>query len=85
MAIHRHQLIAPNSLPIVGIKLEDGSVSDFEYSYDDQTKTSMYILPNGRTANPSKKEGPAALIDSMGNEWRHTDVEFHSLLHSRYQ
>ena len=83
MTIHRHKLIAPNSLPIVGVKLEDGSVSDFEYSYDDQTKVSMYILPNGRTPSPSKKEGTTALIDSNGNEWCHTDVEFHSLLHSR--
>jgi len=83
MTIHRLKLIAPNSLPIVGMKLEDGSVSDFEYSYDDISKVSMYILPNGRTISHSKNEGLTALIDSNGNEWPHSDIEFHSLLHGR--
>ena len=82
MTIHRHKLIAPNSLPIVSIKLDDGSVSEFEYSYDDNTKVSLYLLPDGRKANPSKMGGSSALIDSKGNEWNHSDVEFHSLRNS---
>lgn len=82
MTILRHKLIAPNSLPIVGIKLQDGSVSEFEYSHDTKTKVSMYILPSGSMAGAKDKEGPTMLIDSKGNEWSALDVEFHSLLHS---
>lgn len=76
MTVHNLKLIAPNSLPIIGIKLEDGSLSDFEYSYDDHTKTSMYILPSGNTSVGAT----TVLVDSGGNEWASGDVEFHSLL-----
>lgn len=72
------KLIAPNSLSIIGIKLNDGSLSDFEYSYDVHTKTSVYILPSGKTSAAGSK---TILVDSEGNEWEGTDVEFHSLLH----
>lgn len=78
MTIHNLKLIAPNSLPIIGLKLEDGSLSDFEYSYDDHTKTSLYILPTGNTAAIGAS---TVLVDSGGNEWGSGDVEFHSLLH----
>jgi hypothetical protein len=77
MTVHYLKLIAPNSLPITGIKLEDGSLSDFEYSYDDHTKTSMYTLPSGNT---SAVGATMVLVDSGGNEWASGDVEFHSLL-----
>lgn len=77
MTVHKLNLIAPNSLPIVGLKLEDGSLSNFEYSYDDQTMTSLYILPNGNTS----ALGLSILVDSGGNEWDTSDVEFHSLLY----
>ncbi len=72
------KLIAPNSLSIIGIKLDDGSLSDFEYSYDDRTKTSMYVLPSGKTSAVGSQ---IILVDSGGNEWEATDAEFHSLLH----
>lgn len=78
MTVRNLKLIAPNSLPIIGLKLEDGSLSDFEYSYDDRTKTSMYILPPGNT---SAIGAQTILVDSGSNEWESTDVEFHSLLH----
>jgi hypothetical protein len=69
------KLIAPNSLPIIGIKSKDGQLSDFEYSYDDKTQTRLYVLVNGSAANI---EG-SILIDSNGNEWDMADVEYHSL------
>lgn len=78
MTVHNLKLIAPNSLPIIGIKLNDGSLSDFEYSYDDHAKTFMYILPSG---NASAIGATTVLVDSGGNEWASGDVEFHSLLH----
>lgn len=79
MTIHKMKLVAPNSLPIVGIKLEDGSLCNFEYSYDDQTQLSLYILTNGNTV----AQGTSILVDSDGNEWDSGDVEYHSLLDSK--
>lgn len=80
MEQQERKLVAPNSLAIVGIKLTDGSISEFEYSYDAKTKTSLYILPEGKG---SATCSPPILVDSAGNEWASGDVEFHSLLHSR--
>lgn len=80
MAAEIMKLIAPNSLPITGIKLANGSTSDFEYSYDVHTRTSMYIVPPGTAATVCS---PTVLIDSAGNEWDGVDVEFHSLMKSR--
>jgi hypothetical protein len=78
MTVHNLKLIALNSLPIIGLKLADGSLSAFEYFYDDRTKTSLYILPTGNTAAVGAS---TVLVDSGGNEWASGDVEFHSLLH----
>ena len=77
MPLHKYKLTAPNTLPIISIKLLDGSISSFEYSFDDKTKTSYYILPNGH------KPTLAILLDSEGNEWDMIDVEYYSLLHNR--
>lgn len=79
MTVHQLELIAPNDLPIVSLKLKNGSFSNFEYSFDDKTQTSLYILPDGNTTTL----GVPILVDSGGNEWETSDVEFHSLLHSR--
>lgn len=70
------KLIAPNSLSIVGIKLTDNSVSEFEYSHDALTQTSLFILPDGKAATTCN---PTVLVDTEGNEWGASDVEFHSL------
>lgn len=80
MALHKLKLIAPNSQPIVGMKLENGSLTDFTYSYDDDTKTSWYELPLGNT---SPIGGSVVLVDSCGKEWDSVDVEFYSLTHRR--
>lgn len=72
--------IAPNSLAVTRIKLVDGSTSEFEYSYDIRTKTSMYFVPLGIT---SAICSPIVLVDSAGNEWDSVDVEFHTLMKGR--
>lgn len=71
------KLIAPNSLLVVGIKLTDNSVSEFEYSHDARTQTSLFILPDGKAAITCN---PTVLVDAEGNEWGASDVEFHSFL-----
>ena len=76
MTLHKPNLIAPNSLPIIGIKLADGSVASFEYSYDDRTQTRTYILTSRGNSPLGEKN---ILIDSGGNEWNSGDVEWHSL------
>jgi hypothetical protein len=75
------KLVAPNSLPIIGIKLADGSISEFEYSYNVQTQTSLYLLHDGKT---STTVTPTVLVDSAGSEWSAIDVEFQSLVQSKY-
>lgn len=80
MASEITKLIAPNSLPITRIKLVDGSTSEFQYSYDIRTKTSMYVVPPGTA---SAVCSPTVLIDSAGNEWEGVDVEFHTLMKGR--
>lgn len=82
MTILKHKLIAPNSLPIVGLKIKNGPLTSFEYSYDTATKTSMYVLPENSMSGSSDKDS-TVLVDSNGNEWASVDVEFHSLLHSK--
>jgi hypothetical protein len=56
MTLHKLKLVAPNSLPIVGLKLADGSLVSFEYSYDDQTQTSTYILADRGNSPLGKKK-----------------------------
>ncbi len=74
------KLIAPNSLPVTRIKLVDDSTSEFEYSYDIQTKTSMYIVPPGTAAAVCS---PTVLMDSADNEWKGVDVELHTVIKGR--
>jgi hypothetical protein len=75
MTLEKQNLIAPNSLKIVGLKLENGSLVNFEYTYDAQTNSCIYKLTDG-TAIPV---GRSVLIDTEGNEWDLNDVEWHSL------
>lgn len=77
MTLHKPKLVAPNSLPIVGLKLADGLLANFEYSYDDQTETSTYILTDRENSPLGEK---SVLVDSEGNEWNSSDVEWHSLV-----
>jgi hypothetical protein len=77
MPLYRIDLIAPNSLPITGIKLLDGSISKFEYSYDEKSQVSYYKLPNGH------KQVESVLVDSEENEWNMADVEYYSLMHNK--
>ena len=77
MRLHRLNLIAPNSLPIVGIKLAADSLASFEYSFEDLTQTSTYIIKNRGNSPLGEKN---ILVDSGGNEWNACDVEWNSLV-----
>jgi hypothetical protein len=81
MKVRKVSLIAPNSLPIVGVKLNDGSVTEFEYEYASGGVISsrFFILPEGSMNNVVYKNGDLILVDSDGNEWVATDVELHTL------
>jgi len=80
MTLHKLKLVAPNSVPIVGLKMADGSLVSFEYSYDDQTQTSTYVLAD---RGNSPLGGKNVLVDSEGNEWDSSDVEWHSLVDNK--
>jgi hypothetical protein len=58
------------------MKLEDGTIVDFEYDYDRQTRVSIYILSSENKGIPRT----SILVDSNGKEWNSTDVEYHTLL-----
>lgn len=75
-------LVAPNSLPIVGMRLEDGSVREFEYSYDNVNLVRSFILKDGGSANTLKRDGDQVLVDSEGNEWSASSIEYDSILKS---
>jgi hypothetical protein len=83
MTVHKYKLIAPNSLPIVKMRLEDGSVAEFDYEYDDKTKASCYLLSSREKNSSLRNVGPSVLIDSNGQEWAPVEVEYYSLLHHK--
>jgi len=73
-------LIAPNSLPIVGVKLVDGSTSELECFYDSKTGLQDWKIPN----NMLNDNGHFIFVGSDGNEWTRlpSDVLFDSLPHN---
>lgn len=73
------QLFAPNGLEIVGALALNGAIRHFDYSYDRTTKVRLYVFKDG--APPT--DGPLFLVDSEGNQWNSTDVEWHTLLNPR--
>ena len=72
-------LYAPNGLPIVGLRTEDGGVISFTYSYDTRTKTRLYELQDGG----SRTTSDLLAVDSDGNDWQATNVEYHTLFERR--
>jgi len=74
MAIRKRKLVAPNSLLIVGVLLKDGSVCDFEYTYD--TATHVYVFELKNHVGVVMQDGGQVLVDSAGNKWSSSDIEF---------
>jgi len=79
MTTDKINLVAPDSSPIVAIKLNDGSTSTFDCLYDKNNKTIMYLLPSGNTAKLLEDGGQHILVDANGKEWASSDIEYHSL------
>lgn len=73
-------LVAPNGLSIIGIRLEDGSIHNFEYFFDNEKLIRSFILKDGVKSNTLKQSGDHILVDSNGNNWPATDVEYDSIL-----
>ena len=76
------KLVAPNNLPIVGLRLEDGSICEFEYTYDSVSQVRYFKLLKRGAAGALRRDGDQVLVDSAGNEWPSTDIEFDSILKS---
>lgn len=74
MVIRKLELVAPNGLPIVGVLLEDGSVCDFEYTFD--TATHVYVFELKNHVGAVMQDGRQVLVDSADNKWPSTDIEF---------
>lgn len=73
-------LVAPNDLPIIGIRLEDGVIHDFEYFYDNVNLVRSFILKGGVHAKKLNQNGDHVLVDSEGNDWQASDIEYDSIL-----
>lgn len=74
------KLTAENSCLITGIKLKDGTFSEFECRFDRRNGECLffYILPEGRAKQVLTANGGNILLDEEGNEWFSSDVEYHS-------
>lgn len=75
------KLLAPDNLdtPIIGIRLQDGTISEFKYLVDKTTNVPIFILPENIKAAPLRRDGDDVLVDSVGQEWRAMDVIFYSI------
>jgi len=73
-------LVAPNELPIIGIRLEDGAIHDFEYFYDNVNLVRSFILKAGVHAKTLNQNSDHVLVDTEGNEWPASDIEYDSIL-----
>lgn len=73
-------LVAPNELPIIGVRLEDGSIHDFEYFYDNVNLVRSFILKDGAKSKTLNQNGDHVLVDSNGNDWPASDIEYNSIL-----
>mgnify|MGYP001461359486 CR=1 FL=1 len=75
------QLVAPNGSPITGIRAADGSNRKFKYSYDRTTKVCLFVLEDGTEMN----SGTGVLVDSNGNAWDSSEVQYYTLFEHRSQ
>lgn len=69
------QLYAPSGARIIGAVASDGSIREFDYSYDRVSKCRLYVLKNGTALS----DDPLMLIDTAGVRWNSTDAELHTL------
>lgn len=76
MNTSRNNLRAPNDLPIAGVRLENGEISDFEFHYKNDTWA--YGMPPGTSSQIDRANG-IKLVDTEGGSWNETDVVFYSL------
>jgi hypothetical protein len=74
------QLFAPNELPIVGALAQDDTLREFDYSYSRNTQVRLYVLKDGRALGPE----PTLLVDSAGNRWNSSEVEWYTLFRRDY-
>lgn len=81
MSDNKIKLKSPNENKIVGIKLNDGSISEFEYIRNGDTY--LYSLPDGNASKVDNSSGDSILVDSKGQEWSSSEVEFCSLFFSQ--
>ncbi len=81
MAAKIIKLIAPNDLPLVGIRMEDGTACEFVYSYDKENLEGDLVFKNKGSANILNREGGNVFVDSEGNDWLASDIdEYDSIL-----
>lgn len=80
MSARTLRLVAPNDLPVQGFLLENGSICKTEFTYDSATKVCYFKLIDRTDSEFVKQDGQNVMVDSAGNHWSCTDVEYHSIL-----
>jgi hypothetical protein len=73
-------LIAPNHLPIVGVKLTDNRTAEFKCFYDKESHSQDWEIPN----STFQDDNCFVFIDSSGSEWKlnPSDVVLDSLVNN---
>jgi hypothetical protein len=76
------KLVAPNSLPVLGFLLEDGSICQTEFTYDPVTKLRNFKLIERGDSELVKQNDQDVMVDSSGKHWGSADVALHTIFHS---
>lgn len=65
MSFQNMKLKAPNDLPIIGVKIIDGTIAKVECHYGRTKNMQDWIMPN----NIKEENGCYFFVDSSGKEW----------------
>jgi len=69
-------LFSPTGLEIIGVKLENGTLSKYEFLIQENSIVFNLI---DRTSEVSVLNDEMILVDSSGAEWPYPEVENHTL------
>lgn len=73
-------MVSPSFQPIIGAKLQDGSVTPFKCHFDRKLGEPIfiYVYPDGVSEKLLMINGEQIFVDASDQEWLSSDVEFES-------
>lgn len=75
-------LVSPSFRPVIGVRMNDGSVEEFDclFHWQDDYPQFIYIFSVGVEENVLLIDGQMRLVDREGNDWTVGEVEQASIL-----